>query len=721
MKHISIETGADGIAIITLDNADESVNLVSPEFISEYSAAVNQLAEDSSVTGVIVTSAKRLFMAGADLKFLAGFHDSGKSVAEAFAFSQQASAMHRRMETSGKPFVAAINGAALGGGFELCLACHGRIIVDDPKAVVGLPEVKVGLLPGSGGTQRLVRLIGVETGLDLLLEGTSLAPAEALRLGLVDQVVPAGALMTAARDWLAAHPDPVQVWDKKGFSLPESAGLLNPAAAMFFSFKSAKATTMGRNYPAPIAITSAVFEGVQLTFDGALKIESKYFAKLLTGVVARNIIRTNFINKGAAERLIHRPAHVPKLTVKKLGVLGAGLMGSGIASVAAGVGIEVVLLDGTAARAAQGKAAIAVTLGKEVERKKRTQEVAGAILARITTTDDYALLAGCDLVVEAVFEDAGVKAEVTAKAEAVLPDQAVFATNTSTLPITGLAAASKRPDQFIGLHFFSPVERMALVEVIVGKATSQETLARGLDFVAQLRKTPIVVNDHRGFFTSRVFATYTHEGMAMLEEGISPARIENGARQAGMPIGPLALLDEVTLDLTYKIIQAATAELGDAYKEPVGTNVLRRMIEQEKRPSRRAGGGFYEYPAGGRKHIWPGLAEIYPLAEVQPPIEDIKNRFLFVQAMEAARCLEDNVLMHAADGDIGSVLGWGFPTWTGGVLSLIDTVGIAQFVQACDGLAQKYGKRFQPSPWLRARAAAGQGFLTENIQTPAAA
>jgi 3-hydroxyacyl-CoA dehydrogenase/enoyl-CoA hydratase/3-hydroxybutyryl-CoA epimerase len=719
MKHIRIDVGTDGIAIITLDNADESVNLVSPAFIEEYTAAVEQVASDAAVTGVIVTSAKKLFMAGADLKFLVNFYDSGRSLKEAFAFSQKATAMHRRMETSGKPFVAAINGAALGGGFELCLACHGRVIVDDPKAVVGLPEVKVGLLPGSGGTQRLVRIAGVERGLDLLLEGTNLTPDKALALGLVDKVVPAAELITAARQWLVEHPDPVRAWDKKGYALPESVGLLNPAAAAFFSFKSAKATTMGRNYPAPIAITSAVFEGVQLTFDGALAIESKYFAKLLTGPVARNIIRTNFINKGAAERLVHRPANVAKSKVSKLGVLGAGMMGAGIASVAAGVGIEVVLLDGTLAQAERGKANIASTLAKDVEKGRRDQASADAILGRVTPTEDYAKLADCDLVVEAVFEDMAVKADVTRKAEAVLPKTATFATNTSTLPITGLAKASVQPDQFIGLHFFSPVERMALVEVIMGKSTSQETLAKGLDFVAQLRKTPVVVNDSRGFYTSRVFQTFIHEGMAMLAEGISPARIENGARQAGMPTGPLALTDELSLELPMKIVEQAVAELSDAFVQPSGTPVLRRMLD-EKRIGRKGGAGFYEYPEGGKKHIWEGLSRLYPLAEVQPDIQEIKDRLLYIQALETTRCLEENVLMHAEDGDLGSVLGWGFPTWTGGTLSLIDTVGIEQFVKTCELFARKFGKRFQPSPWLRQRAAAGQAFLTEKTTSAAA-
>ena len=718
MKHIRIGIDADGIATLTLDNADESVNLVSLEFIEEYTAAVDQVNADPAVKGVIVTSAKKLFIAGADLKYLVNFYETGTR-REAYAFSQKATAMHRKMETGGKPFVAAINGTALGGGFELCLACHGRVIADDPKIVVGLPEVNVGLLPGSGGTQRIVRIAGVPAGLDLLLSGASIPPAQALKLSLVDQVVPPSELLAAAKQWLHDNPDPVRAWDKKGFSLPESAGLLNPAAAAYFSNLAAAATVKGRNYPASIAITSAVFEGVQLTFDGALSVESKYFAKLLTDPVARNIIRTLFINKGAAERLINRPAGVPKFKVSNLAVLGAGMMGAGIANVAAAAGIAVVLLDNTLAQAERGKAGIAALLAKDIEKQRKTAAAAAEILARITPTDDYALLAHADLVVEAVFEDTGVKAGVTAKAEAVLPEGAVFASNTSTLPISGLAKASKRPAQFIGLHFFSPVERMALVEVIMGKSTSQETLAKGLDFVAQLRKTPIIVNDSRGFYTSRVFQTFIHEGAAMLAEGVNPARIENAAKQAGMPVGPLALIDELTADLPIRIVDQAIAEEGSAYEPPCGATVMRKMIELG-RSGRKTGAGFYEYPQAGRKHLWSGLKEIWPVAAAQPEVAELKTRFLYVQAMETVRCLEENVLTTAADGDLGAVLGWGYPSWTGGTLSLIDTVGAAEFVQVCDGLSQRYGKRFTPSAWLRARAAAGDAFLSAPRQAAAA-
>jgi len=585
--------------------------------------------------------------------------------------------------------------------------------------MVGLPEVNVGLLPGSGGTQRILRIAGVQAGLDLLLSGASIGPAQALKLRLVDKIVPPAELLSAAKQWLHDNPDPVRAWDKKGFSLPETAGLLNPAAAAYFSNLAAAATVKGRNYPAPIAITSAVFEGVQLTFDGALSVESKYFAKLLTDPVARNIIRTLFINKGAAERLINRPAGVPKFKVSKLAVLGAGMMGAGIANVAAAAGIEVVLLDNTLAQAERGKAGIAALLAKDVEKQRKTADAAAEILARITPAGDYALLGNADLVVEAVFEDTGVKAGVTARAEAVLPEGAIFASNTSTLPISGLAKASKRPAQFIGLHFFSPVERMALVEVIMGKATSQETLAKALDFVAQLRKTPIIVNDSRGFYTSRVFQTFIHEGAAMLAEGVNPARIENAAKQAGMPVGPLALIDELTADLPIKIVDQAIAEEGSAYEPPCGATVMRKMIEL-KRSGRKTGAGFYEYPQGGKKHLWSGLQEIWPVAAAQPDVAELKTRFLYAQAMETVRCLEENVLTNAADGDLGAVLGWGFPSWTGGTLSLIDTVGAAEFVKVCDGLAQRYGKRFTPSAWLRARAAAGDSFLSAPRQAAAA-
>lgn len=711
MNHLTIEVGADGVAIITLDSKAERMNLVSPEWVAAFDAALDQVIGDASVTGVIVTSGKPSFMAGADLKLMSTFYSQGKTMRDAFAFREGPNAIHRRMETCGKPFVAAINGLALGGGYELALACHHRIIADDPKAIVGLPEVTVGLLPGSGGTQRLPRMLGVEKALAVLLSGETLKPAAALARGLVDAVVPSDQLLAAARAWLATKPDATRAWDRKGFRMAGDQGLLDINIAMVYSTQASliSARTL-HNYPAAQAILSAVFDGVQMPMDLALKLEGKYFAKLLAGPAARNIMRTSFVSKGEAERLARRPQGVDKAVVKTVGVLGAGMMGGGIAFVSALAGIDVVLLDSTQEAAERGKANCAKLLAKDVERKRRTQQDADAILARIRPTADYADLAGCDIVVEAVFEDAAIKADVTRKTEAVIGKKVIFASNTSTLPISELAKAFGRPTDFIGLHFFSPVDRMALVEVIMGRQTSQETLAHALDFVAQLRKTPIVVNDSRGFYTSRVFQTFIHEGMAMLEEGVAPALIENAARLAGMPVGPLTVTDEVTLDLPMKIIREAEAQDGAAYQRPAGANVLKRMIEEFGRTGRKGGGGFYEYPEGGKKQLWPGLAKAFPVAAVQPDLSEVKTRILYIQALDTVRCLDEGVLTHPADADLGSVLAWGYPTYTGGTISFIETVGLPEFVATSDRLAQQYGERFRAPDSLRAKAAKNERF-----------
>lgn len=711
MQNLKVETNADGFAILTLDAAGQSMNVVNDAFLADMEAVTAQIAADDSIKGVILTSGKPAFMAGADLtQLVQGF---GKlTPKEAFGFSQRATAMHRGIEKSGKPWVAAINGLALGGGFELALACHHRVLVDNPKALVGLPEVNVGLLPGSGGTVRLGILIGFKKALDLLLSGRSVGPAEALKLGIVDEVVPAEKLIEASRAWLATGPDPVRPWDVKGWVPPQKKGLTVPEDSAAYMMMAGAIAQKGYNTPAPQAILSCVFEGLQLPFDKALAVESKYFAKLLTDPVARNIIRTTFISKLAAEKGARRPAGVPKSEVKKLGVLGAGMMGAGIAFVSASAGIEVVLLDRDVPTAEKGKAYTAKVQGKLIEKGKLSQDKADAVLARITPTDDYALLEGCDMIVEAVFEDMGIKAETTRKAEAVIPASAVYASNTSSLPISELAKASQRPDQFIGIHFFSPVDRMGLVEVIVGKQTSKETLAKALDFIAQLRKTPIVVNDSRGFYTSRVFRMFIFEGVAMLEDGVEPARIENAAKAAGFPIGPLALLDEVTMELPVKIIDEAARDAAmtvNKYTIERGMPVLQRMIALG-RGSRKAGGGFYEYPATGGKHLWSGLAQEFPPAAEQPDLEELKKRFLYSQANETAQTLEEGVLETPEDADLGAIYGWGFPAWTGGTLSYIDTVGIATFVAEADRLAKLYGSRFAPSAWLRAKAEKGEGF-----------
>ena len=708
MRHLKIETAADGFATLILDNANDSMNVVNDAFITDMEAATQTIAEDASIKGVILTSAKKAFMAGADLKQLVDSY--GKlSRREAFAFSQRATRMHRAIELSGKPWVALINGLALGGGFELALACHRRILIDAPKALVGLPEVNVGLLPGSGGTVRLGIVAGVATALDLLLSGRSVGPAEALELKIVDEVAVEKQAMSRARAWLATRPDSVKPWDKKGWMPPQKKGMTVPEDSAAYSVAAASIAKKGYNTPAPLAILSCVFEGLQLPFDKALAVEGKYFAKLLTDPVARNIIRTSFISKQAAEKGARRPSGVPKSEVKKVGVLGAGMMGAGIAYVSANADIEVVLVDRDVATAEKGKAYTSKVNAPLIEKGKLARDKAEAMLARITPTDDFALLQGCDLIVEAVFEDTAIKADTTRKAEAVIPASAVFATNTSTLPITQLAQTSKRPEQFIGIHFFSPVDRMGLVEIILGKRTSPVTLARALDYVAQLRKTPIVVNDSRGFYTSRVFQTLIHEGAAMLREGVPPAVIENAAKAIGLPVGPLALLDEVTFDLPLKIVDQALSEEGDKYQPPAGVPTLRKMRDELGRSGRKSGGGFYEYLESGQKRLWAGLATHFPVKH-DYDIEALKQRFLYVQALETARCIEEGVLETPQDADLGAVYGWGFPLWTGGTISYIDTVGITAFVAAADKLAKQYGPRFAPSSWLREKAALGQNF-----------
>jgi 3-hydroxyacyl-CoA dehydrogenase/enoyl-CoA hydratase/3-hydroxybutyryl-CoA epimerase len=721
-KNYSVNVDAEGIATILLDAPGRPMNVITSELVRELSGDVARLATDANVRGVVITSAKESFIPGFDLTELVQQFERYRSAAEAYSHDDVGlSKLYSRIETCGKPFAAAINGLALGGGLELALACHYRVLANDPKAVVGFPEVKVGLLPGAGGTQRLPRLIGIEKALPILVEGNNVKPEDALKLGIVHELAPRAEVVAAARRWLLGKPTAQQPWDQKGFRVPGGANPALPNVMMTFGMGSAmvaKATL--HNYPAPPAILSAVFEGVQLPIDRGLAVEGKYFAKLLTSAVARNLIRTMFINKGKADKLARRPQGVPKTEVKKLGILGAGMMGSGIAYVSAQAGMQVVLLDSTLELAERGKSYSANLLKKDIERGRTTQEKADALLARIRTTTDYAHLEGCDLVIEAVFESREIKADVTRKTEAVTPKGSVFASNTSTLPITGLAEASRRPKQFIGIHFFSPVDKMPLVEVIMGKKTSQETLARALDYIGQIRKTPIVVNDSRGFYTSRVFGTYCSEGQKMLAEGVEPALIENAGRMAGMPVGPLAVSDEVSIELQYKVMKQTRADLGEKYQPGVADEVMRHFVEDLKRLGRKSGGGFYEYPKEGRKYLWPGLRSEYPPATKQPTLEEVKRRLLYIQALETARCFEEGVLTSAAEADLGSILGWGFPAWTGGTLSFIDTIGVAQFVADCRKLAKLHGPRFKPSRGLLARAKRNEPFHASAAQPPAA-
>jgi 3-hydroxyacyl-CoA dehydrogenase/enoyl-CoA hydratase/3-hydroxybutyryl-CoA epimerase len=710
-QNIRYAVDADGIAILTIDVQDRPMNVLTPGFQAELAECIDKVVGDAGVRGAVICSGKSSFMAGADIKDMVGAFARGMSAAEAAGFSLGLSRLFRRMETCGKPFAAAVNGVALGGGFELALACHYRVLEDGPKAGVGLPEVLIGLLPGAGGTQRVPRLIGIPEALRLITEGRQLGPADALKKGLVHEVAPAAEIVERARQWLLKGPEATQPWDRKGFRIPGGAGQTSPAAAQAFMVGTAlTARTTNRNFPAPHAILCTVYEGTQVPMDAALAIESKYFGKLLSGPVARNLMRTMFVNKGLADKLMRRPMGPPKSQVRRLGILGAGMMGAGVAYVSARAGMDVVLIDSTLELAEKGKDYSRQLLAKDVSRGKRSQADAEAVLARIRPTTDYADLAGADLVIEAVFEKREIKAEVTARAEAVIPKNAVFASNTSTLPITGLAQASKRPAQFIGIHFFSPVDKMPLVEIILGKKTSEDTLARALDYVGQLRKTPIVVNDSRGFYTSRCFGTFCHEGMAMLQEGVNPALIENGAKMAGMPVGPLAVGDEVTIDLQWKVIKQTEADLGRKFVRPVGYDVVQKMVEELNRPGRRFGSGFYDYPADGRKHLWSGLSQVWPRAVQQPAVEEVQKRLLYIQALEAARCFEEGVVTTPAEADLGSILGWGFPAHTGGTLSFIDTIGIREFVAECERMAKRYGKRFKPSKWLKERAGRGESF-----------
>ncbi|MEX3941854.1 3-hydroxyacyl-CoA dehydrogenase NAD-binding domain-containing protein [Paraburkholderia sp. BR10937] len=706
MNTIDLKVDAEGVATVAIDVPGRPVNVLVPELLADLAEVAETIRARSDIKGAVLTSAKPgAFVAGADLKDFVTAYERRLSARAARDLTLEASLTYRRLETCGKPVAAAINGLALGGGYELCLACHYRVLADDPRAVVGLPEVTIGLLPGAGGTQRLPRMIGIERALPLLLEGRKVGPADALALGLVDSVVPADLVYASARAWVLQHPDALQPWDVKGFRMRGGAGALALHAPRTFGLGAAalRKTTQD-NYPAPAAILSSVYEGTQLPLDVALRVEASYFGPLLAGPVARNMMRTLFVNKLAAGK------GSGGAKVAKLGVLGAGMMGSGIALAAAVAGIDVVLLDTDFDAAQKGKQRCFATLGKERAAGRRDEQAVAEALARITPADDFGALAACDLVVEAVFEHREIKADVIRRADAVLPASAVFASNTSTLPITGLAAHSARPAQFVGLHFFSPVERMPLVEVIVGRETSASTLAYALGFVRQLRKTPIVVNDSPGFYTSRIFCAYIDEGMAMLAEGIAPALIENAAKQAGMATGPLSVADEVSLDLQKKVLDQARADdLPSRFLRLHAARVIEKM-NALGRLGRKTVMGFYSYPAGARKHLWEGLQDVYPALERQPDVEEVKRRLLCIQALEAARCVEEGVITAPADADLGAVFGLGFPAWTGGTLSLIDTAGLSAFVAECDGFASQFGERYRPSAWLRARASTDESF-----------
>jgi 3-hydroxyacyl-CoA dehydrogenase / enoyl-CoA hydratase / 3-hydroxybutyryl-CoA epimerase len=718
---LTITLDESGVAILTMDVVERPMNLVTPGLQDALARAIDTVTSDPSIKGAIITSAKADFLAGGDLRAILDRMALGLSARELFDISRKFGELLRKLETCGKPFVAAINGIALGGGFELALACHHRVVADLPKLVVGLPEVTVGLMPGAGATQRLPRMLGAAAAVPILLQGKTFKPADALQAGLVDEVAAPEDLLKAARNWILAGGNPVQPWDRKGYVPPGGAALGDPDLGQLYS---TTATAIARdtqhNRPAPIAILTAVARGLPLPFDAGMRVETRQFVLVFRDPTARNIIRTQFFNKAAADNLARRPVGPAPRTFERIGIVGAGLMGSGIALVSSLAGLQVTLLDSSAEIAAKGKSRAAAAAEKLVSRGAVSRESADAALQRIGTTGEYNGLAGCELIIEAVFENREVKLDVLKKAHAAAGDNAIYASNTSTIPITTLASTIGRADRFLGMHFFSPVERMALVEVIRGKQTSDTTLAHALDFVKRIRKTPIVVNDSRGFFTSRLFSPYLAEALAMVAEGVNPALIENGARQAGFPIGPLANVDITTLELAYAAANQTRRDLGDAWVPQPSYPVQKMFVEVLDRKGKRYGKGFYDYPADAPKRLWPGISDVYPRKPVQPSVEEVGQRLLFRQALEAVRCLEEGVITDVVDGDVGSTLGIGFPAHTGGVFTLIDSVGVARFVEICDRFADAYGERWRPTKGLRDRAVANESFYPQGAATSSA-
>jgi 3-hydroxyacyl-CoA dehydrogenase/enoyl-CoA hydratase/3-hydroxybutyryl-CoA epimerase len=712
MADIDLSTDA-GIATLTWDLAGRSTNVLSWPVIDRLGELIEAVLTDEGVRGVIMASAKPDFIVGADV----GTFLADKDPARLFERVRRFHAILRRLETGGKPVVAAIRGAALGGGFEVALACHRRIAANGARTQIGFPEVTLGLLPGAGGTQRLPRLIGIAKALPLLLEGKRLNVQEAYAAGLIDEIVEEDALLDAARSWLdrAGAEDSIQPWDRKGAKLPggsPSASGYGPAGMDWFIGKTAQLQAKHQgNSIAPLRILSCVYEGCQLGIESGLKAEARYFIECARSAESMNMIRTGFFAVGEASKGAARPKGIAASSLRKVGVLGAGMMGAGIAYACASAGLDVVLLDTDEGIASRGKDYARSRLEREVSSSRLQQGQADAILGRIEPTADFGALAGSDIVIEAVFEDRAIKAEATRRAEAVLGPQAVFGSNTSTLPIGGLAEASCRPDRFIGIHFFSPVDRMRLVEIIRGERTSDETLAVAIDLVQRLKKTPIVVKDSRGFYTSRVFMTYLHEGLALLAEGVLPPLIENGAARAGMPVGPLALADEVSLELLARLERQTAEDLGSAYVRPASSEVVERFIALG-RTGRKAGAGIYEYGAAP-KRLWSDLGRYFPLAQRQPGIDEIRQRLLYIQAIEAVRCLDEGIVADASDADVGAVLGWGFPLVHGGPISLIHTIGIEQFIIRCETLAERHGQRFEPPVSLRERAQSGNSFYPE--------
>lgn len=713
---VRYEKDGDGVVVLTLDDPTSSANTMNELYKQSMDAAVDRLEKDiaeGDVAGVVITSAKKTFFAGGDLKSMvqAGPEDA----AQIFAMGEAVKAQLRRLETCGKPVVAAINGTALGGGLEITLACHHRIAVDDPKVELGLPEVTLGLLPGGGGVTRIVRMLGLADGLmGVLLQGNRFKPAAAKEKGLVDALVAnRDDLVPAAKAWITANRDneeaATQPWDRPGYRMPGGTPSSPKLAAFLPAFPAnLRKQLKGADYPAPRAIMSAAVEGAQVDFDTASRIETRYFTSLVTGRNSKGMIQAFFFDLQAINAGSLRPDGVDKFEPTKVGVLGAGMMGAGIAYSCARSGIEVVLKDVSVEAAEKGKSYSLKVLDKAVSRGKMTEAGRDEVLARITPTGDPADLAGCDLVIEAVFEDPSLKAKVFGEVQDVVNPDALLCSNTSTLPISELAEGVNRPEDFIGLHFFSPVDKMPLVEIIRGAKTSDKAVAHAVDVVQKIRKTPIVVNDSRGFYTSRVIGTQINEGLAMLGEGVHPMSIERAATQAGYPVGPLQISDELNMELMVKIRNATKAAIereGGTYTSHAAEAVIDTMIEIG-RPSKLKGAGFYEYDDEGKRlGLWPGLAETFPPAEQQPgfgDIEDLKDRFLFIEAIETARCFEEGVIESAAAANIGSIMGIGYPPNTGGAVQFMQGYegGLAGFVARARALEAAYGERFAPPAYL---------------------
>ncbi|MFN3314350.1 MAG: 3-hydroxyacyl-CoA dehydrogenase NAD-binding domain-containing protein [Hyphomonas sp.] len=717
MTDFTMKTGDDGVAIITWDVPGKSMNVLSMEGATALNGLIDDALADEAVKGIVITSGKKDFAAGMDLNVIAGMKDQGGAQG-VFDGVMTLHHMLRKIERAGmdpktlkggKPIASALPGTALGIGLELPLATHRIFAADNPKAKIGLPEIMVGIFPGSGGTTRLARKLGAMMAAPFLLEGKLSDPKKAKAAGIIDEVVEDP--LTAAREWVLAAKDAdlVKPWDQKGYKMPGGEPF-HPAG--FMTFVGASAMVHGKTmgvYPAAKALLSAVYEGAMVPFDQALKIEARWFTNVLMNPSSTAMIRSLFINKEALEKGANRP-EAPDQTVKKVGILGAGMMGAGIAYVSAMAGIEVVLIDAQQDSADKGKSYSEALLDKAISRKKSTPEKKAEVLGRITATTDYAALEGCDLIVEAVFEDPGVKAEVTKRAEAVIPDSAIFATNTSTLPITELAKASSRPEQFIGIHFFSPVDKMLLVEIIKGKQTGPVAVAKALDFVRQIRKTPIVVNDERFFYANRCIIPYINEGIRLVAEGVNPTLIENAAKMMGMPLGPLQLVDETSIDLGVKIAKATRAAMGDAYPDGAVDEVLFWMADQG-RMGRKSKSGFYAYDEDGKRQgLWDGLDAQYPRSSEQPELHDVQHRLMFAQTLEAVRAFEAGVLEDIREGDVGAILGWGFAPWTGGPFGWLDMLGATRAVEICDRLTAEYGDRFAAPALLREMADKGDSF-----------